>query len=80
MKQSDIRNNFHQLIDDIENESLLMKFYEMMLKSKVQNEGELWSQLSEEQKNEVLLAESESHYENNLIDHKDQKIKHKKWL
>ena len=80
MKRSDIRNNFHQLIDEIDNESLLMKFYELLLKSKVQKEGELWNQLSDEQKNEVLLAESESHYEKNLIDQKIQKAKHQKWL
>lgn len=57
-----------------------MKFYELLLKSKVQKEGELWNQLSDEQKNEVLLAESESHYEKNLIDQKIQKAKHQKWL
>lgn len=80
MKQLNIGNNVHQLIDDIDNESLLRKFYELLLKSKVQNEGELWSQLSEEQKSEVLIAESESHYDKNLIDHEVQKAKHKKWL
>ena len=80
MKQSDIKSNFHQLIDEIDNERLLMKFYDLLIKSKVQKEGELWDQLSEEQKNEVLLAESESHYQKNLIDHETQKAKHKKWL
>ncbi len=80
MKQSDIKSNFHQLIDEIDNERLLMKFYDLLIKSKVQKEGELWNQLSEEQKNEVLLSESESHYQKNLIDHETQKAKHKKWL
>ena len=80
MKQSDIKSNFHQLIDEIDNERLLMKFYDLLIKSKVQKEGELWNQLSEEQKNEVLLAESESHYQKNLIDHESQKAKHNKWL
>ena len=80
MKQTAIRNSFHQLIDEIDNERLLMKFYDLLLKSSDQNEGELWDQLSDEQKNEVLLAESESHYQKNLIDHETQKAKHKKWL
>ena len=57
-----------------------MKFYDLLIKSKVQKEGELWNQLSEEQKDEVLIAESESHYQTNLIDHKTQKAKHQKWL
>jgi hypothetical protein len=80
MKQSDIRNSFHKLIDEIENERLLMKFYDLLIKSSDQKEGELWNQLSNEQKNEVLLAESESHNQKNLIDHKTQKAKHRKWL
>ena len=80
MKQSDIKSNFHQLIDEIDNERLLMKFYDLLIKSKLQKEGELWNQLSEAQKNEVLIAESESHYKKNLIDHETQKAKHKKWL
>ncbi|HEC42875.1 MAG TPA: hypothetical protein ENI20_08625 [Bacteroides sp.] len=80
MKQSDIRNSFHKLIDEIDNEHLLMKFYDLLIKSSDQKEGELWNQLSDEQKNEVLLAESESHYQNNIIDHETQKAKHKKWL
>jgi len=80
MKQSDIRTSFHKLIDEIDNERLLMKFYDLLIKSSDQKEGELWDQLSDEQKNEVLLAESESHYQKNLIDHETQEAKHKKWL
>ena len=80
MKQSDIKTNFHHLIDEIDNEPLLMKFYDLLIKSRVQKEGELWNQLSKEQKNELLLAESESHYKKNLIDHETQKAKHRKWL
>jgi hypothetical protein len=80
MKHSDIRTSFHQLIDEIENDRLLMKFYDLLVKSKVQMEGDLWNQLSDEQRNEVLIAESESHYKKNLIDHEKQKAKHQKWL
>ena len=80
MKQTDIRTSFHKLIDEIDNDNLLMKFYDLLNKSSDQKEGELWNQLSDEQKNEILLAESESHYVKNLIDHDTQKEKHKKWL
>jgi hypothetical protein len=80
MKQTDIRTSFHKLIDEIDNDNLLMKFYDLLNKSSDQKEGELWNQLSDEQKNEILLAESESHYEKNLIDQDTQKEKHKKWL
>ena len=80
MKQSDVRTNLHQLIDEIDNDRLLIKFYDLLLKSKVQKEGDLWNQLSDEQRNEVLIAESESHYKKNLLDHETQNDKHNKWL
>ena len=78
--QSDIRKNLHQLIDEIDNDRLLMKFYDLLLKSKVQKEGDLWNQLSDEQRKELLISESESKYKENLVNHEKQKAKHKKWL
>ena len=80
MKNSEIKTNFHHLIDEIENEGLLMRFYDLMLKSKSHKEGDLWNQLTEEQKELLLLTEQESQNPKNLIDHKTQKAKHKKWL
>ena len=46
MKPSDIRSNFHNLIDRIDNESLLMKFYDLMIKSTTSKEGQLYKQLT----------------------------------
>ena len=80
MMQSDIRKSLHQLIDEIDNDQLLMKFYDLLLKSKVRKEGDLWNQLSDEQRKELLISESESKYKENLVDHEKQKAKHKKWL
>ena len=80
MKQSDIRTNLHQLIDEIENDQLLIKLYDLLSKSKDQNEGDLWNQLSHEQRKELLISESESKYKENLVDHEKQKAKHKRWL
>ena len=80
MKASDIKNNFHDLIDEIDNEILLLRFYDLILKSKNQEEGKLWGQLSESQKSQLLATEEESLYEKNLIDHKTLKAKYKKWL
>ena len=48
--------------------------------SKVQKEGDLWNQLSDEQRKELLISESESKYKENLVNHEKQKAKHKKWL
>lgn len=70
----------HQLIDEIDNDQLLMKFYDLLLKSKFRKEGDLWSQLSDEQRKELLISESESKYKENLVDQEKQRTKHKKWL
>jgi hypothetical protein len=80
MKTSDIRNNFHSLIDRIDNELLLLKFYDLMVKSTTSKEGQLYDQLSEEQKKVLMLAEEESNDPANLISYNQQKKKHKKWL
>lgn len=80
MKPSDIRSNFHSLIDRIDNESLLMKFYDLMIKSTTSKEGQLYKQLTEEQKNVLMLAEEESNDPDNLISYNQQKKKHQKWL
>lgn len=80
MKTSDIRSNFHSLIDQIDNESLLMKFYDLMIKSTTSQEGQLYNKLSEEQKNVLMLTEEESNDPANLISYNQQKKKHKKWL
>jgi hypothetical protein len=80
MKTSDIKNNFHNLIDRIDNDSLLIKFYDLMIKSTTNKEGQLYDQLTNEQKNILMLAEEESNDPANLISYNDQKKKHQKWL
>jgi len=57
MKHSDIKNSFHHLIDEIDNDGLLIRFYELLKESKGQNEGDLWNQLSDEQRDLLLLTE-----------------------
>lgn len=80
MKASEIRNNFHSLIDRIDSDLLLMKFYDLMIKSTTTEEGQLYQQLTEEQKNVLMLAEEESNDPANLIGYNQQEKKHQKWL
>jgi len=80
MKASDIRGDFHNLIDRIDNDLLLMKFYDLLIKSTTTEEGHLYQQLTDEQKNVLMIAEEESNDPENLIGYIDQKKKHQKWL
>jgi len=41
MTTVELKTNFHQLIDKISNEAMLVKFYEIMSTANVSNEGSL---------------------------------------
>jgi hypothetical protein len=80
MNTVEIKQNFHDLIDKIDNERLLINFYDLMKKRSSAQEGKLWNRLSEDQQNELLRALDEIQHPANLIPHSDMKIKHSKWL
>jgi hypothetical protein len=61
----EIKNNFHNLIDNINDAELLKNFYEVLVLSA---DNSLLKELSEQGKKEILLAYEESEDENNLID------------
>lgn len=60
MNAIEIKKNFHQLIDSIENENLLISFYELMKKRNATQEGQLWNSLTKPEQDELLLALEES--------------------
>jgi len=80
MNTVEIKQNFHTLIDQIDNECLLVNFYELMKKRSSAREGKLWNKLSKDQQNELLTALDEIQNPSNLISHSKMKTKHRKWL
>jgi len=80
MTTIEIRKNFHSLIDSIDNENILLFFYDLMKRKSTSKEGQIWNRLSNDQKQELLLSAQESENPDNLISHEDLKNKHKKWL
>jgi len=80
MTTLELKHNFHQLIDSIENENLLQKFYELMLRKRSSKDGYLWSKLSKEEIDELLLANEECENPENQIPHDEMKKKYAKWL
>ena len=80
MKATQLKINFHQLIDSIDNERILSKFYGLMSKSRESINGQLWSRLSSEEQDELLLSDIESDDPNNLISQSEIQKKHSKWL
>lgn len=66
MTAPELRSNIHKIVDGIQNERLLHSLYEF-LKSQEKSSAGIWGLLSEDEKNEVLLAFEESEKDENLI-------------
>ncbi|MBK8549867.1 MAG: hypothetical protein IPL53_01950 [Ignavibacteria bacterium] len=77
MSISELKNNFHSLIEEINDIELLENYFEGLSISA--NKG-LENELSEEGKNEILQAYAESEIETNLIDNDEVMEKISKWL
>jgi len=80
MTTIELKSNLHKLIDNINNDSVLSKFYEILERANQTKEGSLWGRLSAEEQQELLAIEKESHFSENLIPHSQMIKKHQKWL
>jgi hypothetical protein len=80
MTTIELRANFHKLIDNINDENILSKFYDLLSRTNESKEGKLWARLSKEEQEELLIIEKESHDPQNLLPHVEMRKKHGKWL
>ena len=71
---------FHKLIDRIEDEKILIGYFNLIQKLNNNQTGELWNSLSPDEKNELLLSYEESFDSRNLLNHEEVKRQHDKWL
>ena len=77
MNTVEIKKSFHHLIDSIDNENILLLFYDLMKSKSYPKEGQIWNRLTQEQKDELMLSLKESENSENLISHEEMKNKHK---
>lgn len=77
MTTTELKKNLYQIIDGVNNDSLLSKFYFVLQKMKNFNDGDLWNKLTKEDQDELILSDIESEDENNLITHSEILQKHK---
>ena len=63
-----MRSNIHKIVDQIQNEQLLQTLYDFLKAKESHEPGGFWNSLTEEQKQEVLLAYEESEDKANLLD------------
>jgi hypothetical protein len=64
----ELRSNIHKIVDEIQNEQLLETIYDFLKVRETEKPGRLWDSLTNDQKQEILLAYDESEDKNNLID------------
>ena len=72
----ELKSNIHKIVDEIQSEQLLQAIYDFLKTREKNKSSRLWDTLTEEQKQEVLIACDESEDENNLLD-RDQVFKSK---
>ena len=80
MSSLELRSNFHSLIDRIDNEQLLQKFYEVLLNANNSNLGNLWSKLSDLEQKELLEIDQETNDLENTVSNEVAFDKYQKWL
>ncbi|MDN3581294.1 hypothetical protein [Mucilaginibacter flavus] len=75
-----IKEDFHHLIETIDDEQLLKGYYQLIQQLNNNQTGDLWKNLGEAEKQELLLAHEESFDEKNWLSHEQMKQQHDKWL
>jgi hypothetical protein len=78
MELKELKSEFHELIDQINDPELLLQFYDAISTS-VKPGNSSWHLLSIERQHEILEAYEESEDDNNLISLADIKSKYDKW-
>jgi len=74
------KEEFHNLIDKIENEEVLKSYFKLIKTLNNNQTGKLWDGLSSEEKDELMLSYDESFDSTNLISHEDVKNQYENWL
>lgn len=74
------REDFHKLIDKIEDEQLLKSYFVLVKRLNDNQTGSLWNSLSDDERNELMLSFEESLDNKKLISHSDAKKSFEQWL
>ncbi|GEO06919.1 hypothetical protein AAE02nite_45830 [Adhaeribacter aerolatus] len=75
-----LKEDLHKLIDTTQDEKLLEEIFMILSSRNSYVEGDLWNNLSEEQKKEVLASNSEIEDDSAWISNEEMKLKNAKWL
>lgn len=68
MDTSTLKTDLHKVIDELDDQRLLEKFYQEVV-TLISSSKEIWNQLSKQQQQEVLKSYEESKNKENLVTH-----------
>ncbi|MGC3945540.1 MAG: hypothetical protein QM762_13655 [Chryseolinea sp.] len=77
MSTAELKSQLHRILEGIEDERLLHAIHAFLEERVTQETGKIWEKLTDDQREEVLLAYEESENEENLIDWEEVKKKMK---
>jgi hypothetical protein len=75
-----LKEDLHKLIDTTQDENLLEEIFMILSSRKDYAAGELWNNLSEDQRKEVLASNSEIGDGSAWLSNEEMKLKNAKWL
>ena len=75
-----VKEKFHKLIDQIDDEKALEAYLNLILKLNTHESGRLYAMLTSEQKEELEISYQESFEESNLLSCETVKSKYSNWL
>ncbi|SFT77263.1 hypothetical protein SAMN04489724_2140 [Algoriphagus locisalis] len=75
-----VKEEFHKLIEEIEDENLIASYFELFLHLTKKKDGSLMQGLTNHEKSELLLSYIESHNNDNLVKHEQLYNEYSKWL
>jgi len=78
MKLAELKSEFHNLIDQIDDPEMLSQFYDVITQS-LQPKNSGWQALTLQQQQDILTAYEESEDESDLISLSALKSKYKEW-
>jgi hypothetical protein len=74
------KEEFHLLIDSIEDEKALLIYFELVKMLTGSEEGRFMQEMSPEQREDLLKSYEESFQEDQIVDHESVKAQFQKWL
>jgi hypothetical protein len=80
MRTNDLKDKILKLIDEVQDDTVLATFYNLLSAIQHSKEGTLWARLTVQEQEDLLRIEKDCYDSADLISHEEMLKKHRKWL